>query len=274
MTWPFLVTAHASLRVTYMSGGGHHVEPREADMDARSSRLIPDRIGLTLSLVLFGVPALVLWLATAVVLPALVARGWEPLSAWFLAGMLALGPLLAAALAGAWTALPDASFPAILRHLRVQRLSAKDWRAAGLALAVTIPAMGALQLFNALVWPRLPPHPTFITVQALEPGRYYLFALWLPFFAVNIVGEELWWRGFVQPRQEPVFGAGTWAVQGLLHGAFHFSFGPGVMFILWPVLFSIPCAVQRTRNTSVGMLIHAGVNGPAFLAVTLGLFPA
>jgi membrane protease YdiL (CAAX protease family) len=144
---------------------------------------------------------------------------------------------------------------------------------AGLALAVTIAAMAALQLFNAQVWPQLPPHPPFITVQALEPARYYLFALWLPFFAVNIVGEELWWRGFIQPRQEPVFGANTWVVQGLLHGAFHFSFGLGVMFILWPVLFSIPWAVQRTRNTSVGMLIHAGINGPGFLAVTLGLLP-
>jgi hypothetical protein len=79
-------------------------------MDAKSSRLIPDRVGIRLSLVLFGVPALALWLATVLVLPALVERGWEPLSAWFLAGMIALGPLLAAALVGGWMAVPAASF--------------------------------------------------------------------------------------------------------------------------------------------------------------------
>lgn len=117
-------------------------------MDVRSSRLIPDRVGIKLSLVLFGVPALALWLVTALVLPALAERGWEPLSAWFLAGMLALGPLLAAALVGGWMAVPAASFPAILEHLRVRRLSAHDWRMAGLALAVTIADMAALQLFN------------------------------------------------------------------------------------------------------------------------------
>jgi membrane protease YdiL (CAAX protease family) len=245
-----------------------------ADVDAEPRWPIPDRVGIGLSLVLFGVPALALWVATALVVPALVGRGWEPLSAWFLAGILVIGPLLPAALAGAWMAMPTASFRAILEHLRVRRLSARDWRVAGLALALTFAAMAALQLANATVWPQLPPHPPFMAVKALEPTQYYLFALWLPFFAVNIVGEELWWRGFIQPRQEPVFGASTWVIQGLLHGAFHFSFGLGVMFILWPVLFSIPWAVQRTRNTSVGMLIHAGINGPGFLAVTLGLLPA
>jgi membrane protease YdiL (CAAX protease family) len=240
-------------------------------MDAEPRWFIPDRVGIRLSLVLFGVPALALWLATTLVVPALVGGGLEPLSAWFLAGMLVLGPLLAAALAGSWIAVSTVSLPAILEHLRVRRLSAHDWRIAGLALAVTIAAMAALQILNAMVWPQLPPHPPFMTAQPLEPPQYYLLALWLPFFALNIVGEELWWRGFIQPRQEPVFGATTWVIQGLLHGAFHFSFGLGVMFILWPVLFSIPWAVQRTRNTSVGMLVHAGINGPGFLAVNLGL---
>jgi membrane protease YdiL (CAAX protease family) len=166
---------------------------------------------------------------------------------------------------------PTTSLPAVLADLRVRRLSAHDWRVAGVAFAATIAAMAVLQVVNARVWPQLPPHPPFLTVRALEPAQYYLLALWLPFFALNIVGEECWWRGFIQPRQEPVFGAGTWVIQGLLHGAFHLSFGLGVMFILWPVLFSIPWAVQRTRNTSVGMLVHAGINGPAFLAVTRGL---
>jgi membrane protease YdiL (CAAX protease family) len=96
----------------------------------------------------------------------------------------------------------------------------------------------------------------------------------VPFFAANIVGEELWWRGFIQPRREPVFGPTTWIVQGLLHWAFHFSFGLGVMFVLLPAVFTIPWSVQRTGNTSVGIVVHAGINGPGFLAVTLGLVPA
>jgi membrane protease YdiL (CAAX protease family) len=235
---------------------------------------IPERIGVSLSIVLFGVPALLLWVATHHLVPSLVARGWEPLLAWFLGGALVFAPLLAAALIGAWAASPTPSLRTILAHLRVRCLSAGDWRLSGLALIFTIAAMAGLHVFNARVWPDLSPHPPFMTVRPLEKAQYYILMLWLPFLALNIVGEELWWRGFIQRRQEPVFGRGTWVVQGLLHGAFHFSFGSGVMFVLWPALFSIPWAVQRTRNTSVGMVIHAGVNGPGFLAVNFGLLPA
>ncbi len=243
-------------------------------MDSEPRRLIPQRIGVPLSVVLFGVPALLLWFATELLVPALAGQGWEPLAAWFLAGTLVFAPLLAAALAGAWAALPAPSLATLLEHLRVRRLSADDWRLAGLALTFTIAAVAGLSFLTARLWPNLPPHPPFMTVQRLEPAQYYLLALWLPFFALNIIGEELWWRGFIQPRQEPVLGRGTWVVQGLLHGAFHVSFGLGVMFVLWPAVFSIPWAVQRSRNTSVGMVVHAGVNGPGFLAVNLGLLPA
>jgi membrane protease YdiL (CAAX protease family) len=231
------------------------------------------RIGLALSIVLFGVPALSLWAATSFLVPVLVERGWEPLAAWFLSGTLVFAPLLAGALLGAAVDLPAPSLQTIREHLRVRRLSGDDWRLAGLVLIATFAVMAALHLLNAKVWPQLSPHPPFMTVQPLAPGQYYLLALWLPFFALNIIGEELWWRGFIQPRQEPAFGRATWIVQGILHGAFHFSFGLGVMFVLWPAVFSIPWAVQRTRNTSVGMVIHAGINGPGFLAVTLGFLP-
>lgn len=234
---------------------------------------IPDRIGLALSAILFGVPALLLWLATRYVIPSLTAQGWQPLLAWFAAGSLVFVPLLVAALIGAWMSGPAASLPEILRRLRVRPLSTEDGRLIAVTLAVTLAAMAALQIVNANLWPGLPPHPPFLHVRPLEPAQYYILALWLPFFAVNIVGEELWWRGFIQSRQEPVFGRGTWIAQGLLHGAFHFSFGSGVLFVLLPVIFSIPWAVQRSRNTSVGIAIHAGVNGPGFLAVTLGLLP-
>jgi membrane protease YdiL (CAAX protease family) len=242
-------------------------------MVGRLQRFVPERIGLGLSVLLFGLPGLILWAVTSVLVPRLVTRGWEPLAAWFAAGMLFLGPLLAAALVGAWIAQPVPTVAGTLEHLRVRRMTARDWRVAAFALVITLAAMAALQALNTRVWPQLPPHPPFLTVRPLGSGQYYLLALWLPFFAANIIGEELWWRGFIQPRQEPIFRNGTWIVQGLLHGALHFSFGLGVLFILWPVVFSIPWAVQRTRNTSVGMVIHAGVNGPGFLAVTLGLAP-
>ena len=237
-------------------------------------RFPPERIGVALSLVLFGAPALLLWLTTRLMLPDLVARGWEPLLAWFAAGLLVFAPLLVAAVICASLALPTARGTTISEELRVHRLTPAHWLLTGSVLAFTIAGIACLHFVNARVWPGLPAHPSFMPVQPLRPEQHYILLLWLPFFAFNIIGEELWWRGFIQPRQEAVFGRNTWIVQGILHGAFHVSFGPGVLLLLLPVLFSIPWAVQRTRNTSVGMLIHAGVNGPGFVAVNLGLLPA
>lgn len=214
------------------------------------------RIGLGLSIVLFGIPALLLWATTSLLMPPLVQRGWTPQTAWFLAGSLVFVPLLAASLIAAWASVRTPSLARILEHLRVRPMTSADWRLAG------------------FLWPRLPPHPPFLTATALEPGQYYILLLWLPFFAVNIVGEELWWRGFIMPRQEPVFGGATWIVQSVLHTGFHASFGLGLVFILLPTVFALPWAVQRSKNTSVGIVVHGGINGPAFLAISLGLVPA
>lgn len=238
------------------------------------SRWIPPRIGVVLSIALFGVPALALWAATALVIPLLVQSGWTPHTAWFLAGSLVFLPLLAAALAGTRAAMPEPSIPKILDHLRVRRMIPTDWRLAARLLVFIGITTAGLYFVNASVWPRLPSHPPFLTTAALEPGQYYILLLWLPFFALNIVGEELWWRGFILPRQEPVFGRFTWVVQGILHAAFHFSFGPGLIFILLPTVFALPWAVQRTQNTTVGIVVHAGVNGPAFVVISLGVSPA
>lgn len=182
--------------------------------------------------------------------------------------------MLAAAVIAAALAAPRISLGAIAEQLRLRRMSGRDWRVGLVALVIALALTAMMVIFNAWVWPQLPPRPVFMQIEALKPAQFYLLALWVPFFALNIIGEELWWRGFIQTRQEPVFGAGTWILQGLLHLAFHASFGPGVMFVLLPVVFVIPWAVQRTGNTSVGMFVHAAINGPAFLAVTLGLLPS
>jgi hypothetical protein len=43
-----------------------------------------------------------------------------------------------------------------------------------------------------------------------------------------------------------------------------------ILLTLWPTTFILPYLVQRTKNSSTGVLVHAGVNGPGFLAVAFG----
>ena len=40
-------------------------------------------------------------------------------------------------------------------------------------------------------------------------------------FVCNIGGDELWWRGYVLPRQELAFGRAAWVIHGLFWSAFH-----------------------------------------------------
>jgi len=212
--------------------------------------VIPQRIGIVQSIVLFGLPALLLWATTGLLIPLLVQGGWAPQAAWFLAGAMVFVPLLVAALAGAWAALPSAfrgddSEPSAGAPHDSRRLEAD-----GYVFLFIGGATAALYVVNASVWPRLPPHSPFLTASALEPAYYYLLLLWVPFFTMNIIGEELWWRGFIQPRQEPKFGRFTWIIQGVLHPGFHFSFGLGLILILLPTVFALPwaCSDQRIRQ--------------------------
>jgi membrane protease YdiL (CAAX protease family) len=69
-------------------------------------------------------------------------------------------------------------------------------------------------------------------------------------FVYNIGGEELWWRGYVLPRQELGFGRATWVVHGILWSAFHLFMQP----TLWDTLrmsitgLALSFVAQRTKS--------------------------
>jgi len=85
----------------------------------------------------------------------------------------------------------------------------------------------------------------------------------------NIFSEELWWRGYILPRQELEHGKYAWIVNGLLWSFFH-------LWKWWAVPFMIikhwiiPFVVQRTKNTAPAILIHFISNG---MGVLLSIMP-
>ena len=84
----------------------------------------------------------------------------------------------------------------------------------------------------------------------------------------NIVGEELWWRGYILPRQELTHGKITWLIHGTLWACFH-------MFKWWAVPFMlitcqiIPFVAQKTKNTWPGMINHIIINGAGAIMAAL-----
>jgi len=86
------------------------------------------------------------------------------------------------------------------------------------------------------------------------PGNYLFFfvAFGIRSIVFNIIGEEVYYRGALQPKMRGVFGKWTWLANGILftlkHAYFRWNFpaiwtaGPGLAFVFGP-LGSLPLAM-------------------------------
>jgi membrane protease YdiL (CAAX protease family) len=73
------------------------------------------------------------------------------------------------------------------------------------------------------------------------------------------------------PRQELAFGRFAWLINGILWTVFHLCFGFHLLILLLPSLFIIPYVVYKRQKTLIGIIVHALLNGPSFILVSLGL---
>jgi CAAX protease family protein len=233
----------------------------------------PPPLGLGTTAILFGGGALLLFFATRVVVPALTSfAGTEPVVMWFIAASICLFiPML---LAGAWLLLqemPPGASGSWQGRLRLHPMSGRDllWALGGL-VAVALLAAGCVAILQA-VSREAGLQPSFMTVKPLTPERYWILAAWLPFFVLNILGEEFVWRGVVLPRQEIAVGGGAWLLNAIGWWLMHLAFPWQVLLTLVPTAFVVPYVAQRTRNTWPGVIIHAGLNGSGFLLLAFGL---
>lgn len=220
----------------------------------------------------FGSGGLLLYLVVHKLVPAAAAAtDVEPVLLWFLfAGGLFVLPLLVASI---WLLRREGGYTwaeLYRERLRLRPLDAADWLwIAGALAAIGLLSVGSLMLYEAVHGAR--PAMFFVSMEPLTSGRYWILAAWPPFFALNILGEEFVWRGVVLPRQETAFGRQAWLVNGAAHLLLHLPTGVPILVALWPTAFILPYVVQRRRNTWIGVVIHAALNGPGFVAVAFGL---
>jgi len=238
--------------------------------------LEPDRVpplGLVGSAVLFGAGALLLFLTTRVAVPALVsATGAETVAMWFLAASAVLfGPLLVTAALLLYRERRTGRPGSFGTRLWLHPMNGGDWLWALGGLAVVGVLTGGIAAALGAIADGSKFHPSFMAFEPLGPGRYWILGAWLPFFALNIVGEEFVWRAFMLPRQEVAFGGKAWLVNGVLWLLFHAAFPWQVLVTLVPITLILPYIVQRRRSTWVGVAIHAGFGAAGFLALAFGL---
>jgi membrane protease YdiL (CAAX protease family) len=244
--------------------------PHNASKEMTASQtpaLAPSR-----SLAIFAGFAALLYVQTHLTIPWLSeTSGIEPIFFWFVVGGLGVFlPLLLTA----WFMLQREGIRASriwTERLRFRRMNAGDWLwslggviAAGLASGII------MKLITTAVG-EMDTQPPFMHLEPLDAGRYWLLAVWLPYWVLNIMGEEILWRGVMLPRSEAASGNWGWAVQGLGWTIFHVAFGWQLLLTMVPLLFILPYVAQRRANSWTGVVIHAVINGPAFILIALGV---
>lgn len=234
-------------------------------------------LSLYQSILLFCIPAAFFGFIAYLVIPYFnEVLGFHSALSWFYGGYLIFIPLFVLALVMYKLENRKMKIKLILERFRIEKLSKNDlmWTVIS---AVSILLLTALiMLLSRLISvkfgvPELKTTPPFMEFQALSGDQRLYLVVWFPMFFFNIVGEEILWRGYILPRQELFHGKYSWLVNSILWAVFHLCFGFDLIVILFPTLLIIPYVVSKTKNTTVGIITHALLNGPMFIMVALGI---
>lgn len=235
-------------------------------------------LGLPQALLFFGVPTLWEYLVAWRLLPWMDRAGFSPALQFAAFGSTMLG-LLVAALVAFRLEGHEGTWPAFRDRMRLNAPDRRGWAwAAGLAVGgVVLYVAAAYAVFYLLpeapfpqaVKELLGDAQTFLG-QPLK-GAWHLLGAWFGFYVLNVVGEELWWRGILLPRQELAHGEKAWAVHGVLWAAFHLGFFATDFLVLLPSALAYGWVCQRRKSTVPGLVAHGLLNGLAAIRIVKGI---
>jgi membrane protease YdiL (CAAX protease family) len=230
-------------------------------------------LGLVGSFAIFIPAALLMAAVTRYIIPYLShLTGFEPILFWFIcAGLGIFTPLILVGIILMYREGYRLNHRTWVHRLRFKKLQ-KNELILGLAGLILAAILSGLIMYLAELFSGQFDHsPAFMAFEPLTPGRYWLLLVWLPYWLLNILGEEFIWRGVMLPRQEVAFGNQAWIVHGTGWLIFHLAFGWQLLITLIPLIYIQSFIVQKTKNSWVGVLMHGGLNGPSFLAISFGL---
>ena len=256
-----------------------------------SSELVPplNPISFLTTVLLFAVPAAVFSLSLLVLLPALMRRGFSLFFIFNFTFLLPLAMLLLASFAGLKLEGRLLTWTAMRERLRLGRLPRYGWLwVAGLSVFEILGSMlegYVFQVSPTSLHLYTPPKEFSEFMGALYSGGKEFMGIplhgqWWVFFYVlfgllvfNIFGEELWWRGYILPRQELAQGKWTWVIHGLLWDGFHIFYHQTAWSFLayLPVTLSIAFVCQKTKNTWPGIISHTVANAALPVIILRGI---
>ncbi len=245
-------------------------------------------MSLGISLLFFGIPALVVFFGFHVVMPALIRNGLAPFYAFFFALGIPLVFMFAASLVAFRLEGNPMTWVALKNRFRLYRLSGKMWLLTiGAFVAILILYGIAIRInvmvLNSGIMPMPSSLPAWLDTTSGMPGmaamdqafgglsgNWLALTAYIVFLCFNVIGEEFWWRGYILPRQELAFGKWAWIIHGLLWAFFHVFKWWDILGIL-PLTLALPFLVWRFKNNTIGIVLHFLINGLGLIPILLGI---
>jgi membrane protease YdiL (CAAX protease family) len=243
---------------------------------------------LGMSLLFFGVPALVFFIGFHVVMPALITVGLTPFYAYFVGFSIPLTLMVIASLVAYRREGNLLEWNALKMRFRLHRMNTPMWLLTlgafivisilyGLSMQITVVLLntGKVPMPGSLpAW--LDTRGGMPSMSAMDQAFGGLSGNWLALFSffvflsLNVIGEEFWWRGYILPRQELAFGNWTWIVHGCLWALFHAFKWWDILGIL-PLALILPFLVWKRKNNTIGIVLHFLINGMGLIAILVGV---
>jgi membrane protease YdiL (CAAX protease family) len=101
-------------------------------------------------------------------------------------------------------------------------------------------------------------------------GAWWLLLVYLFYVLLNVFGEELWWRGYILPRQELAFGKWSWLVHGIFWNLFH-SFFYWELIMLLPGCLALSFVAYKSKSTWPGIIAHFVASLPSLVMIIVGV---
>ena len=247
-------------------------------------------LSLPKAIILFGGSAAVLRFCVYYLMPALMQAGVILFWAFLISYSLALSLIMIAALIGIRLEGYPLQFSTFRTRLRFRKLSWKGllwviglfligFLGSGLLIPTAqgiarIPWLSPPSFLPAAVNPLIPPQVSLSEFMGLSlRGQWWIAAVYFLFESFfDVFGEELWFRGYLLPRQELVHGNWTWLIHGILWTLFHVAIYPWYLLYLLPTALTVTIAAQKLKNTWASYLVHfIGNVLLALLPVVLGI---
>lgn len=248
-------------------------------------------MGVGLSILYFGIPSIVFTASILGLLPWMLRRGASPFLTFNVTYGIPLALMLAAAVIAYRLEGRPWSWQPFRQRMRLQTPDGRTWLwTVALCASVLVvhyltdwtePALSRIRFYT--------PPPEFVAFQqSLFNGThdflgiqlagqwwvlaYYIVAL----LCLNILGEELWWRGYILPREERTNGGWAWVVNGTLWAAFHVFFhSTAATFVaMLPGTLALAFVAQRTRSTWPGIVGHTVMNAAIPVTIVRGILGA